>query len=120
MLDHEKANQKPCGWERNEKRCPPVAKRVGEPGRGPECDEREQRDRQFGNAADIACPAVAAQQLPQMSCIARHGLRIVPDAQAGVPDRLFAPADLRTRGFFCAAASAAALASAASFSRRSA
>src|SRR4051812_7612363 len=118
VLNHEKPDQKRRGGERDEQRHPPVAEREGEPGRGPKRDKREQRDRQFGDAAHVAWPAVAAQQLPEMPCISRHGLRIVSNAQADVPDRLLAAAGLRARGFFCAAVSAATFASAASFSSR--
>src|SRR4051812_44603055 len=118
VLNHEKPDQKRRGGERDQQRHPPVAECEGEPGRGPKRDEREQRDRKFGDAAHVARPAVAAQQLPEMPCISRHGLRIVSNAQADVPDRLLDAAGLRARGFFCAAVSAATFASAASFSSR--
>src|SRR5690242_21884797 len=67
MLNHEEANQKPGRRDGDEERRPPITEGEGQPRRDPQRDERKQRYRQFGNAAQVARLAIAAQALSPMS-----------------------------------------------------
>ena len=61
VLDHEQAHEKAGSRNSDQERSPGMAEGKRVPGRGPQHDERQSRDRQFGNAAHPVWGAVVGQ-----------------------------------------------------------
>ena len=84
VLDHEQPHQKPCCRNRDQQRHPPIAQRIDEPGRSPERDQWQSRDRQFDHAADAARLAVAVENL-RPTGVGDGDVGVVSNAQGDVP-----------------------------------
>src|SRR6476620_7497446 len=81
VLDHKQANEKTCGWNRNEQRGPGITQRESEPRCHPQDHQRHKRNRQLGDAAHLTWLAIIGKNLRQGARICRANARIMSEAQ---------------------------------------